>query len=271
MTWEALSGWLNRPMDASAWQAVIPSMGYMALLRNLRNFDEAGVDDDVAATVSAKLADPDEVAASRQFPYRFYSAYLAAPSLRWGVALERALESATGNIPVFDGRTLVLVDTSASMSNRAFSRRSTMTPVTAAALFGVVMAKRGNAVDLHGFADGVFRHKVKPAGSVLREVERFTARIGEVGHGTRIAEALRATYRHHDRVVIVSDMQTFTDSGFTSRGLRMPARYGGVATDQLPANVPVYGFNLGGYRTTVVNAGRGDSSSAFVREPLIKV
>jgi len=33
MSWEALSGWLNGPMDATAWEAVIRSMGYMALLR----------------------------------------------------------------------------------------------------------------------------------------------------------------------------------------------------------------------------------------------
>jgi hypothetical protein len=258
MTWEALSGWLDGPMDRAAWEAMIPSMGYTALLRNLRNFDEAGASDEVASAVAAKLADPAEVARSRQFPYRFVSAYQAAPSLRWGHALEKALEAATARVPAFAGRTLVLVDTSASMSQRAFSRRSTMTPVQAAAVFGVVMAKRGNAVDLHGFADGQFRHRVRRGGSVLAEVERFTRRVGEVGHGTRIAEAVRATYRRHDRVVIVSDMQTFADSGFTSYGARLPVRYGGVATDQLPAHVPVYGFNLGGYRATVVNGGRGN-------------
>ncbi|MBV9869294.1 MAG: TROVE domain-containing protein [Frankiaceae bacterium] len=260
MTWEALAGWLDGPMDAAAWEAVVPSMGYMALLRNLRNFDEAGVSDAVASAVAAKLADPDEVARSRQFPYRFVSAYDAAPSLRWAWALEQALEAATARVPAFAGRTLVLVDTSASMSQQAFSARSTMTPVKAAAVFGVVMAMRGNAVDLHGFADGQFRHPVRPGGSVLAEVDRFTRRVGEVGHGTRIAEAVSATYRRHDRVVIVSDMQTFTDTGFASfGGVRMSWTYRDrVATDQLPANVPVYGFNLGGYRTTVVNAGRNN-------------
>ncbi|MHB8449535.1 MAG: TROVE domain-containing protein [Mycobacteriales bacterium] len=255
MTWEALSGWLSGPMDAAAWQAVIPSMGYMALLRNLRNFDEADVSDQVAEQVAAKLADPGEVARSRQFPYRFVSAFEAAPSLRWGYALEKALEAATGNIPAFGGRTLVLVDTSASMSQRAFSRRSTMTPVKAAAVFGVVMAKRGNEVDLHGFADGVFAHPVNRAASVLAEVERLTRRVGEVGHGTRIAEALRATYRRHDRVVIMSDMQTFADS---RARLQFVGRYTGVAADAVPRSVPVYGFNLGGYRATVLTAGIGN-------------
>jgi len=83
MSWEALAGWLQGPLDAAAWTAVIPSMGYMALLRNLRNFDEAGVPDHVAEQVGARLADPAQVAASRQLPMRFLSAYRAAPSLRW--------------------------------------------------------------------------------------------------------------------------------------------------------------------------------------------
>ncbi|NEE53880.1 TROVE domain-containing protein, partial [Streptomyces sp. SID8455] len=83
MTWESLAGWLQGPMDAAAWEAVIPSMGTMALVRNLRNFDEAGVSDEVAATAAARICDPEAVAASRQFPFRYLAAHRHAPSLRW--------------------------------------------------------------------------------------------------------------------------------------------------------------------------------------------
>jgi hypothetical protein len=253
MTWEALAGWLGGPMDAAAWQAAIPSMGYMALLRNLRNFDRAGVPDRVAEQVARRLADPAEVAASRQLPFRFVAAHRAAPSQRWGHALDLALDAATANVPALPGRTLVLVDTSASMRS-ALSRRSAMSVLDAAAVFGVTLAKRGNAVDLVGFADGVFEHRVERYASLLTEVDRFTRRVGEVGHGTRIASAVRATYRGHDRVVLVSDMQTFAETG-PRRGPRAMAGYEPVATDLLPQQVPVYGFSLGGYRPTVVRAG----------------
>ncbi|WP_449063091.1 TROVE domain-containing protein [Planomonospora algeriensis] len=246
MTWEALAGWLQGPMDAAAWQAVIPSMGYMALLRNLRNLDEAGVSDEVAAHVAARLADPGEVARSRQLPFRFYSAYRSAPSLRWGHALERALTSATGNVPSFGGRTLVLVDTSASMTSGGVSARSKVTPAQAAALFGVALAARGERVDLYGFADGVFRHGVRRGASVLKEVERFCARTGEVGHGTQIADSVRRTYSGHDRVVILSDMQT------------MSGHYGGGVTGAVPEHVPMYGFNLQGYRHAAMPTGSGN-------------
>ncbi|MFE6829238.1 TROVE domain-containing protein, partial [Streptomyces sp. NPDC057690] len=79
MTWESLAGWLQGPMDAAAWEAVIPSMGLMALIRNLRNFDEAGVSDEAAEQVIKRLADPQQIAKSRQLPMRFYSAFNAAP------------------------------------------------------------------------------------------------------------------------------------------------------------------------------------------------
>jgi hypothetical protein len=62
-TWEnALSFAGSRVDKARLWTALIPAMGYTALLRNLRNFDEAGVPDDVAARVAARLADPEQVA-----------------------------------------------------------------------------------------------------------------------------------------------------------------------------------------------------------------
>ncbi|GGM62034.1 RNA-binding protein [Thermopolyspora flexuosa] len=265
ITWEALAGWLQGPLDAEAWCAVIPSMGYMALLRNLRNFDQAGVPDEVAERVAAKLADPGEVARSRQLPFRFLTAYRNAPSLRWGHALDRALRLATGNIPAFGGRTLVLVDTSASMSCGAVSARSSVRPVEAAALFGVALAARGANVDLYGFADDVFEHGVVRGGSVLKQVDEFCRRIGEVGHGTRIADALRRTYRGHDRVVVFTDMQTMT------------GHHGLEVTDAVPAHVPLYGFNLVGYKHAMMPTGArnrheigGFSDATFRLIPLLE-
>ena len=241
MTWEAFAGWLQGPMDAAAWAAVLPSMGYMARLRNLRNFDQAGLGDDLAAGVAGRLADPAEVARSRQFPFRFLAAYQQAPSLRWGHALDRALQSSLRNVPALPGRTLVLVDTSASMSSGGWSKRSTMSPVKAAAVFGVALAAKGERVDLHGFADGVFTHPVRRGASVVREVDRFCSRVGEVGHGTNVAASIRATYRGHDRVFVISDMQTM-DAGVSAA---------------VPADVALYGFNLGGYRPAAFAAGTG--------------
>lgn len=257
MAWEELSS--LGPMDKAAWEAMIPSMGIMALARNLRSFDESGVSDEVAAVVAARFADPEQVARSRMFPYRWLQAYLAAPSLRWGHALEKALSASTAAIPDLPGRTLVLVDTSASMGGTV-SAKSKIRHVDVGALIGVALAHRGCAVDLIGFADGTFRHQVTAGGSMLRDIEAFTRRIGEVGHGTRIIESVTATFSGHDRVIVVSDMQTFAPNG--GYGYAQPyydvlgrVRHQTVS-EAVPANVPMFGINTTGYAAAVVDSSR---------------
>ncbi|MGW6916346.1 TROVE domain-containing protein [Kitasatospora sp. NPDC054939] len=61
MTWEAVAGWLQGPMDAAVWESVVPSMGAMALVRNLRNFDRAGLPDRAAAAVARHYDSHDRV------------------------------------------------------------------------------------------------------------------------------------------------------------------------------------------------------------------
>ena len=256
--WEWLLSWLGEAPGegglpkAEQWRLILPRLGFMAALRNLRNLDEAGLSDEDVAPLIARFSDPEQVRRSRQFPFRFLSAYLNVPSLRWGHALEQALDAATANIPELSGRTLILIDTSASMG-QPMSRKSAMTMVQAAALFGLATGvKNRDRADLFGFADGQFRvERSAYQRSVLKSVEAFTRRIGEVGHGTRIAEAVRATYRGHDRVMIFTDMQTFPDRG----------GWGGHVGDvsaSVPVRIPVYGFNLIGYRHSAMPAGHGN-------------
>src|SRR5690606_10636363 len=154
MTWEALAGWLQGPMDKDAWEAIIPSMGVMALARNLRNFDEAGVSDAAAAQVCARFADPEQVAKSRMFPFRWWAAYKHAPSLRWAHALEQALGHSLANVPRLAGSTLILVDRSPSMfPGYGFStpNRSDITLAEQAAVFGSALALRAEKPTLVEF------------------------------------------------------------------------------------------------------------------------
>jgi hypothetical protein len=245
MTWEEFGSWLGRPINAEEWAALIPSMGYMALLRHLKQFDEVGLPDEVANVVAATLSDPRAVARSRQFPYRFLTAYMMAPSSRWASALDAALTASCQNLPEFDGRTLVDVDTSSSMSSQGVSGRSIIRPVDIGALFAVALAVKAQnngkgSVDLVGFADGVFRHKIPKGASVLRQIEAFRARIGEVGHGTNIPLAARQ-WTDHKRVVVFTDGQTLGQYGA-----------GRSAYDYISADVPVISFNLGGYGNTII-------------------
>ena len=198
ITWEALAGWLQGPMDKAAWEAVIPSMGAMALVRNLRNFDEAGVSDEVAAQVAAKISDPAEVARSRQFPFRYLAAYQHAPSLRWSYPLEQALGHSLANVPALPGRTLVLVDRSGSMFYSRLSDRSELNRADAAAIFGTALALRAADADLVEFGTSSNRMRV-PQGRVRTEGARPLRRPRRHQHHRGRAQALQEARPRTDR------------------------------------------------------------------------
>ncbi|MDH6578776.1 TROVE domain-containing protein [Kitasatospora sp. MAP5-34] len=230
MTWEALAGWLQGPLDAPVWEAVIPSMGSMALVRNLRNFDQAGVSDEVAAEVARRISNPAEVKRSRQFPFRYLAAHRHAPSLRWGHPLELALRHSLANVPSLPGRTLILVDRSGSMFDRP-SAQTDLNRADSAAVFGTALKIRAADADLVQFGTGSYGIEVGKGEPVLKVLKRF----GNLG-GTDTAKAVRTHYQGHDRVVIVTDEQAHQS-------------WGGDPLAEIPANVPVYTWNLAGYRT----------------------
>lgn len=273
MTWEALAGWLQGPMDRDAWEAVIPSMGLMALCRNLRNFDEAGVSDEVAEQVAAKISDPGQVARSRMFPFRFWAAYKHAPSLRWAHALEKALNASLANVPALEGRTLILVDRSPSMfPGYAFStaNKSDITLAEQAAVFGAALALRAASPTLVEFGMRSNIVPVPKGGSVMRLIEQF----GQID-GTDIPSAIKQHYAGHDRVVIVTDEQT--------RPGWLPSNahgWGGMRETQIddliPKSTPVYMWNMAGYKAGAMPSGGGNrytmgglTDSAFRMIPLL--
>lgn len=264
MTWEDALSLVGSKVDKAAlWTALIPSMGYMALLRNLRNFDEAGVSDGTAATVAARLADPGQVARSRQFPFRFLSAYRAVSNLRWAHPLERALAASLPNIPQLPGRTLVLVDRSPSMfphylhMHAAHVRdqvnKSGVTLADRAALFGVAVALRCADATVAQYGQTSEYVSVPRGASLLPMLAKF----GQIG-GTDTFGAARAHYSGHDRVIIVTDEQT------------RPGQ------DPIPAEVPVYTWNLGGYQVGHMAGSRnrhtfgGLTDAAFKMIPLLE-
>jgi hypothetical protein len=262
MTWEALAGWRQTAMDAAAWEAAIPGMGYLALLRNLRNFDQAGVSDAVAETVAARLADPGEVARSRVLPMRFLSAYNAAPSLRWAYPLEKALQQALVNVPALGARTLVLIDTSGSMHS-PFSRDGSLRCWDAATVFGLALAARAADATVVSFSDHTKVFPVLAGESVLAAVRRFKTEGYFFARGTDTARAVHEHYAGHDRVVILTDEQAHWHGGHD-------------VTAAVPAHVPVYTWNLAGYQAGHAPAEGtrytfgGLSDAAFTMIPLIE-
>ncbi|WUI03893.1 TROVE domain-containing protein [Spirillospora sp. NBC_00431] len=271
MTWEdALSLAGSKVDKARLWEALIPSMGIFALVRNLRNFGRAGASDEVAATVAAKLADPELIARSRMFPFRFWAAYKHTDSLRWAHALEYSL----ANVPALGGRTLILVDRSPSMFpgyRYSTPNKSDIPLAEQAAVFGAALALRAVDPTLVEFGGGNRAIPVAKGGSVLKLIEKFRQI-----DGTDIPRAVRDHYAGHDRVVIVTDEQTrpgWLPSNMFHHGGSRETRI----DDLVPREVPVYMWNMAGYKHGAAPSGSsnrhtlgGLSDSAVRLIPLLE-
>lgn len=142
-TWETkLSAKGN---NKETWEELIDSgkVGYMALLRNLRNILNA--DPNNIQKVFDKLSDKKEVLHSKQLPFRFLSAYRNLPADSWNSReardiLEKAAEIAVENLPKIPGRTIIAIDTSGSMSG-VISSKSDIRCCDISILLGIIADK----------------------------------------------------------------------------------------------------------------------------------
>ncbi|MFC4335552.1 TROVE domain-containing protein [Salininema proteolyticum] len=210
-TWEqALSLAGDSIRRAKLWEKLIPTMGYMAILRNLRNFDRANLSPAARGDVVRILTDPHRVAGSRQFPYRFLSALTHSGAERWSRPLQQALELSVGNLPRPWGRYLVLVDQSASMYGRG-GGFGTLPDGSVAALTGLLFQRRVQA-DVVAFGERSERIDQVPGEELWESWKRFPRY--RRSHPTR---AVQENFDGHDGVVLITDEQQRYDCAGTVR------------------------------------------------------
>ncbi len=191
-TWEvALSGGADKG-EAFTRLLTERKLGYLALLRNLRNMDQAGVDE--ALVTEAILA---RRGAERVLPFRFVAAARAAP--RYEPALDEALAETILAQPVMDGRTLVLVDVSGSMDAR-LSVKSDLTRMDAAATLAAILPGK---VRLFTFSNAVVE---VPARRGMAGVDAILR--SQPHGGTELGKAVaQMNTIPHDRLIVITDEQ----------------------------------------------------------------
>jgi len=172
-------------------------LGYFALIRNLRNMEQAGVDGKlVREAILARKG-----GAEKLLPFRYIAA--ARYAKQFEPELDTAMQSALAVLPKLAGTTVVLVDNSGSMSAR-LSRRSDMTRADAAA--GVAIVARGvcESVRVFAFSDNCV--EVPPrAGLALRDAIHTATRMGSTQLGAAVK---RVSELPHDRLVVITDEQS---------------------------------------------------------------
>lgn len=194
-TWEvALSGGADKK---ETFERLLreKNLGYLALLRNLRNMASAGVDADLVrlAIVARKGG------AERVFPFRYVAAARAAPQFE--SYLDQALCEAITELPVYLGKTVILVDVSGSM-DYALSQKSDMKRIDAAAALGAIIP---GDIRLFTFSNGIV--EVPPR----RGMAGVDAIVKSQPHGgTNLGAAvawINANVKA-DRLIVITDEQS---------------------------------------------------------------
>ena len=126
--WDLLA---DTAKGSAVWAAIARKMGPQALRMNLNTLVRHGVigpdaNREMVDYVAARLADPDEIRRSRQFPYQFLAAYMHVGDevpQKIKTALHKAAEIACGNVPELPGPVVIGLDVSGSMASPVTGNR----------------------------------------------------------------------------------------------------------------------------------------------------
>lgn len=285
-TWEAkvsAAGGDKEKTD-KAWKELLrkDQLGYMAALRNLRNIAETN-DDETIMRAARLIADPAAVRTSRQFPFRFLSAFEALKGISgatkaikfehddYGVptlinAVEQAINASVQNLPLLKGKTAILSDNSGSMGGdgygtSALSANSDRKTADIANLFATLYWMRANNTYVGLFGDQLVSPKLDRSKGVFDNYQQVAATGRGIGKGTEqgiydfFEQALKERVKV-DRIFIFSDMQIGKNGWYGYHpGTHMTFNQLFKRYKEFNPDVKVYSIDLRGYGTTVFSDG----------------
>jgi len=229
-------------LKAEAWDELLSTgrMPYFALLKNLRNIIlQAPKSVGMACEL---LTNEDAIRRSRVLPFRFTKAYEEISKMLTSQftnsnskeirmvlkAITQSLDISVINVPKFDGETLVVVDTSGSMTGK---------PSEIASLFAAMLIKK-NECDAMKF-DNYAKYLVyNPADSVTSLASQFRFS----GGGTNFKDIFKKANKNYHRIIILSDMQGWI--GYTT-----PVSEFNQYKKDYNANPHIFSWDLAGLTT----------------------
>lgn len=245
------------------WEELIDSrkLGYMALMRNLRNILEAKVSVQHIDKVCETLSNAYAVRRSKQLPFRFLAAYREISQVKSAYAgrildaLEQAVTISAENIKGFDSDTTALLacDVSGSMQ-RPVSAKSKILSYDIGLMLAMLLKSRCKNAITGMFGD---RWKVinVPTKGILANVDTFYRREGEVGYSTNgylVIEDLLKRKEQVDKIMIFTDLQLWNSNNDT-KITKVWNEY-----KKISPNSKLYLFDLAGYGNTPLSITKED-------------
>lgn len=172
-------------------------LGYMALLRNLRNMKESGVDPKLVATSIL------EGNKSRILPFRYLAAAKACPDFE--PQLDQAMTAAFGDLDKLPGKTYVLVDVSGSM-NWAVADKSDLTRMDAGCALGAIVTGVSDNCEVYSFSQHLKRVPPRQGMAMIDAIRNSQRHLGTwLG---KAVKALNKSMKPEDRLIVITDEQS---------------------------------------------------------------
>ena len=248
-------------------------IGYMALLRNLRNILKER-DIETIKEACKQIADKEKVLKSKQLPFRFLSAFKALELKKeTGLVFEKdtdiynivkdaivkAVGYSVGNIPLLKGRTVILTDNSGSMrgdvgGGSLISRMSTVKTSDIGNLFAMLYWLRADNTLVGLFGDKLIIPKLDREKNVFENFNIVDEKAEQCGAGTETGiftmfEELIKGKEKVDRIVIFSDMQVGEGCEWYDTGIRRGRDFNKLFQRyrEFSPKTKVYSIDLKGY------------------------
>lgn len=277
-TWEAQMSAGKSTKDTFTDLLNDNKLGYMALLRNLRNIAQTG-DMALIQKSADTISNPHKVKHSKQLPFRFLSAYNALDEIdskssmvfekdTAGItllkkALDTALEISVQNIPLLSGRTMILSDNSGSMSGdgsgaSVTSALSKTKTADIANLFATLYWSRADNTLVGLFGDRLITPKLDRTKGIINNFKTIQKEADKCGQSTEegafIAfEELIKNKTIVDRIVVFSDCQLGRTCNFYDTKRRRADSFNALVTKyrEINPSVRIYTVDLKGYGNTI--------------------
>jgi hypothetical protein len=208
-TWESIIS--AEGSTKESWSKALDVMGHMAMLRNMRNLLQKGVDPKLF--LSKLVAGAEK---GKQLPFRYVSAYNAIKEIGTSGnvqdAIEQCLKLSLGNLPHFPGRVMSLADNSGSARGTATSSMGTMRMSTIGNLTAILTGMVSEDGYVGVFGDALEVVPVRKGSSVFDQLAKVETLGDGVGQSTENGiwlfwdKAIKQK-EHWDHVFVYSDMQ----------------------------------------------------------------
>lgn len=228
------------------------SLGYLALIRNIRNICQAANSlavkaekDDLVNKVTnvlcGQLINEEAIRKSLVFPYQIYNAYKSYDDMPFNViqALEKAFRISIQNAPKLSGDSLIIQDVSGSM-NSCMSANSNVAMVECGACYAVMMLLQNPNTDIIKFGThAAMVDKTSLPINTFKKIDALSCN-DDLGYGTEVGQAFKVIPKSYDRIFLISDMQCMDYNG-----VNIYNNY----CNRYNSNAHIYSVDLANYRT----------------------